>query len=79
VVEAERRSGAKTAPSIREKMDKKPQLIVSQWVRGQPLGYECSLCAQTFMLPEGLSPRESAARLIAEFQDHIKRIHPEKE
>ena len=59
-------------------MAKRPQLIVSQWVRGQPLGYECSLCARVFTLPEDLEPKESAARLIAEFLDHIEKMHPEK-
>jgi hypothetical protein len=59
-------------------VDDKPQLIVSQWVRGQPLGYECSDCGHEFSLDENLDPTKAAARLIAAFRDHLVNVHPEE-
>lgn len=58
-------------------MNEKPQLIMSRWVKGEPMTYECSLCGQTFLLPEDQPPKEGMAEVWAAFSEHVRKEHPE--
>ncbi len=58
-------------------MNEKPQLIMTRWVKGEAMAYECSLCGQTFLLPEDRPPKEGVAEVWAAFNDHVRREHPE--
>jgi hypothetical protein len=42
------------------------------------MAYSCSLCGQTFLLPEDLSPEEGKAELQRVFQEHIREEHPQE-
>ena len=59
-------------------MNEKPQLRMTRWVKGEPMAYECSLCGQTFLLPEDRPPKQGAAEVWAAFNDHVRREHPER-
>jgi hypothetical protein len=58
-------------------MNEKPQLIITRWVKGKAMVYECSLCGQNFPLPEDRPPKEAVAEVWAAFNDHVRREHPE--
>jgi hypothetical protein len=36
----------------------KPRLAVTEWVKGQPITYQCSECGQIFILPDDRRPRK---------------------
>ncbi len=56
----------------------RPQLVIADWIKGEPIAYKCSLCGQTFLLPEDQTPKEGVAELWAAFNDHVGEAHPEK-
>jgi hypothetical protein len=58
-------------------MDEKPKLRMSRWVKGEAMAYECSLCGQTFLLPEDQPPKEGVAEVWAAFNDHVRNEHPD--
>lgn len=53
----------------------KPRLVVTEWVKGQPITYQCSGCGQIFILPDDQTPTEAAAELLAAFHEHIGGVH----
>jgi hypothetical protein len=53
----------------------KPRVVVTQWVKGQPITYQCSACGQIFILPDDRSPKEAAAELQAAFRQHLGEVH----
>ena len=53
----------------------KATLIMSHYVKGEPISYVCSLCGKQFLLPEDRSPKEGATELLAAFSDHVKKRH----
>jgi hypothetical protein len=59
-------------------MAEQPQLVVSTWVKGEPVTYRCSACGQTFLVPEDCSPREAMAELVAAFRDHVHQVHADE-
>jgi hypothetical protein len=59
-------------------LNEKPHLVVTSWVKGEPMSYECSRCGQAFVLPEDRSPRDAAAELVAAFRDHVGEEHAEQ-
>lgn len=56
-------------------MNEKPKLVIAPWVRGEPIAYACSLCGQTFLVPEDQSPKEGMAELWQAFRDHVREKH----
>ncbi len=56
-------------------MSEKPQLVMTNWVKGEPFAYKCSLCGQTFLLPEDRTPKEAMAEVLAAFNDHCRKDH----
>src|SRR6266576_280350 len=57
-------------------MYEKPKLIVSPWVKGRPLHYECSVCGHKFMLNDDDTPDEGTKELWAAFTEHVRNQHP---
>jgi len=53
----------------------KPRLVVTQWVKGQAITYQCSACGQIFILPDDRTSMEAAAELQAAFHEHIGEVH----
>lgn len=53
----------------------KPRLVVTAWVKGQPMTYQCSACGQILILPDDRTPMEAAAELQAAFREHIGEAH----
>lgn len=53
----------------------KPRLVVTTWVKGEPIAYQCSLCGQNFLLPDDQTPKEAAAELQAAFHQHVREEH----
>jgi hypothetical protein len=58
-------------------MDETPHLVMTDWVRGTPVVYQCSLCRQKFMLPEDRTPRDAMVEVWAAFSDHVRENHPD--
>jgi hypothetical protein len=56
-------------------MPNKPKLMVSPWVKAEPLHYECSPCGHKFLLHEA-NPMDGAKALWAAFTDHVGNEHP---
>jgi len=56
-------------------MTPRPKLVMTQWVKGEPMSYACSLCGQKFLLPEDRNPKEGVAEVLAAFNDHVKERH----
>lgn len=52
-----------------------PRLVVTEWVKGEPVAYKCSLCGQLFLLPDDRTPKEAAAELVAAFHEHLGEEH----
>jgi hypothetical protein len=52
--------------------------VLTDWVKGEPLAYKCSLCGQVFLLPDDRNPKEGVAELWAAFRDHVQAQHPEE-
>jgi hypothetical protein len=55
--------------------NEKPCLVVTEWVKGEPVTYKCSRCDQIFILPDDRTPKEAAAELVAAFHEHLGEIH----
>lgn len=55
--------------------NEKPRLVVTDWVKGEPVAYRCSSCSQVFLLPDDRSAKEAAAELIAAFHEHVGEVH----
>ena len=53
----------------------KPRLVVTEWVKDEPVAYQCSLCGQIFLLPDDRTPKEAAAELRAAFHQHVGEEH----
>ena len=53
------------------------RLIVRNWVKGEPMAYQCSLCEQTFVLSEDGTAKESVTKLRSAFRNHVRECHPE--
>jgi hypothetical protein len=45
----------------------KPRLVVTEWVKGEPIACKCSGCGQVFLLPDDRGPKEAATELLAAF------------
>ena len=58
-------------------MSEKANLVMSAWIKGQPLVYKCSLCDQTFVFPEDRGYKEGAAEVWTAFLVHVKERHPQ--
>jgi hypothetical protein len=52
-----------------------PSLVVTEWVKGEPIAYKCSGCGQVFLLPDDRGPKEAAAELLAAFREHLGEVH----
>ena len=59
-------------------LNEKPRLVVTNWVKGEPMTYECSRCGQIFLPPEDRSPKNAAEELLAAFHEHVGEVHAEK-
>jgi hypothetical protein len=59
-------------------VSKPAQLVLTDWSKGKPLVYICSLCGHTFTLAEHRSPKEGMAELWAAFNDHVREEHTEE-
>ncbi len=53
----------------------RPHLVMSPWIKGHEITYECSACGQIFVLPEDRSPKEAVTELRAAFQEHVRSEH----
>jgi hypothetical protein len=56
-------------------MSERPKLVLSPWIKGEPLSYRCSICDHPFLLPEDRSPKEAMEELLAAFDEHIRDKH----
>lgn len=54
-----------------------PRLLVTEWVKGEPIAYQCSRCGQVFLLPDDQTPKEAAAELLGAFREHVREEHDE--
>ncbi|MGH9431652.1 MAG: hypothetical protein ACRD3T_08925 [Terriglobia bacterium] len=59
-------------PQALNDMHDKAELILSDWVKGEPFAYRCSLCGQRFLPPEDRSPKEGMAEVWAAFMEHVR-------
>jgi hypothetical protein len=59
-----------------ENLHEKPRLVISSYDAGEPMAYQCSLCGQTFILPEDRTPKEGMTELWATFKEHVQERHP---
>ncbi len=59
-------------------VSERPELVMTNWLRGEAMGYKCSLCGQVFLLPEDRTPKEAAAEVMAAFKEHVREQHAEK-
>ena len=46
----------------------RPHLVMSSWIKGHEITYECWASGQIFVPPEGRSPKEAMAELRAALQ-----------
>jgi uncharacterized OB-fold protein len=51
---------------------------VTEWVKGEPMSYQCSQCGQIFLPPEDRDPKDAAEELLAAFHEHVGEVHAEK-
>ncbi len=58
-------------------MADKPRLVLTEWVKGEPIRYCCSVCDWVFLLPDIETPKEAAAKLTAAFGEHVREKHSE--
>ena len=56
-------------------MTEKPELVVSPWIKGQPMHYTCSFCRRAFLPPEDRSPKEAMEEVLVAFEEHIREEH----
>ena len=59
-------------------MIEKPELVLTEWLKGEPIAYKCSRCGRMFLLPENLNSKEGVAKLWMAFQEHIRDEHPDQ-
>ena len=59
-------------------LNEKPHLVVTNWVKGGPVTYECSRCGQIFLPPEDRNPKDAAKELLAAFHEHVGEARAEK-
>ncbi len=59
-------------------MSERPELVTTNWPRGEAMGYKCSLCGQVFLPPEDRTPKEAAAEVMAAFKEHVREQHGER-
>ena len=60
------------------RLKSKPELVVTCWFEGEPVGYRCSQCEQIFFPPEDRGPEDATAEVWAAFQEHIGEVHEEE-
>ena len=53
----------------------RPRLVMSPWIKGRQMTYECSACGQVLVPPEDRAPMEAATELQAPFQEHVRERH----
>jgi hypothetical protein len=58
-------------------LKERARLIFRDWVRGEPMVYQCSLCERAFVLAEEGTAKESVTKLRSAFRDHVCECHPE--
>ena len=58
-------------------MNQRPRIVLSPWVKGEPLSYKCSICAHRFILPEDRDPKAGMAEVWAAFNEHVHEEHSE--
>ena len=56
-------------------MTEEPKLVLSPWIKGEALGYMCSICGQVFLLPEDRTPKKAMEEVIDAFKEHIREGH----
>ena len=56
-------------------MNEKAHLVIKSQEGGEPIGYQCSLCDQMFILPEDRTPKEAVAELWDVFKKHVQEDH----
>lgn len=56
-------------------MSETPRLVMTEWIKGTPIVYQCSLCGQGFVPPEDRTPKEAMAEVWAAFSDHVAEVH----
>ena len=56
----------------------KPQLVMDASVKGEPIVYRCSACAQIFLPPNDRTPKQAAADLWAAFNEHVQERHSDE-
>jgi len=59
-------------------MSEKPQLALSTWSKGGTICYKCSVCNQSFILPEDVTPTQGIAEVFAAFEEHVREVHFER-
>ena len=62
---------------VQSLMTERPRIVLSPWIKGEPLRYTCSLCGRTFIFPEDRSPKEGMAEVLTAFDEHVREAHPE--
>ena len=58
-------------------MAEKPRLVLSEWVKSNPIRYCCSVCGQAIPFPDDRTPKEASALLMAAFVEHVREKHSE--
>jgi hypothetical protein len=53
----------------------RPYLVMSPWIKGHEITYECSGCGQIFVPPEDRSAKEAMTELMVAFQEHVRSEH----
>lgn len=56
-------------------MNEIPRIVLSHWVKGEPINYICSVCGRVFLFPEDRNPKEGAAEVMAAFHEHVSAKH----
>ena len=56
-------------------MNDRPRIVLTPWIKGQPLSYKCSECSYNFIFPEDRTPREGMAEIWAAFNEHVREEH----
>jgi hypothetical protein len=55
-------------------MPDQPQLMLAP-LKGETICYTCSLCKQSFILPDDVPPRQGMSELWSAFQEHLSAAH----
>jgi hypothetical protein len=56
-------------------MPDRTQLVLSLWMRGEPVYYRCSACDQIFIPPEDRTAKEAMIDLMAAFAQDVSDEH----